>query len=121
TVMARVLLLIPSRTYRTHDFMEAASRLGIEVVVGSEHRSALARLMEDRQLRLDFHDIARSTRTIVVFPGGHPLNAVVAVDDAGTLLAASAAAALGLAHNPVDAVEAAHDKARMRERFQAAG
>jgi len=47
TVMARVLLLIPSRTYRTHDFMEAASRLGVEVVVGSEHRSALAKLMED--------------------------------------------------------------------------
>ena len=44
--MARVLLLIPSRTYRTHDFMAAASRLGIEVVVGSEHRPALAGLMD---------------------------------------------------------------------------
>ena len=53
--MARVLLLIPSRTYRTHDFMAAASRLGIEVVVGSEHRPALAGLMEGRRLRLDFH------------------------------------------------------------------
>ena len=119
--MARVLLLIPSRTYRTHDFMEAASRLGIEVVVGSEHRSALAKLMEDRQLRLDFHDVERSTQRIVAFAKGHPLNAVVAVDDTGTLLAASAAEALGLAHNPVDAVEAARDKARTRQRFQAAG
>ena len=119
--MARVLLLIPSRTYRTHDFMEAASRLDIEVVVGSEHRSALAKLMEDRQLRLDFHDVERSTQRIVAFAKGHPLNAVVAVDDTGTLLAASAAEALGLAHNPVDAVEAARDKACMRQRFQAAG
>jgi biotin carboxylase len=49
------------------------------------------------------------------------LNAVTAVDDTGTLLAASAAEALGLAHNPVDAVEAARDKALMRQRFQAAG
>ena len=120
-VMARVLLLIPSRTYRTHDFMEAATRLGVEVVVGSEHRSALAKLMEDRQLRLDFHDIERSTQRIVAFAKDHPLNAVVAVDDTGTLLAASAAQALGLAHNPVDAVEAARDKARMRQHFQAAG
>jgi len=101
--------------------MEAASRLGIEVVVGSEHRSALAILMEDRQLRLDFHDVERSTQRIVAFAKGHPLNAVVAVDDTGTLLAASAAEALGLPHNPVDAVEAARDKARMRQRFQAAG
>src|SRR5438552_2517194 len=121
TVMARVLLLIPSRTYRTHDFMEAASRLGVEVVVGSEHRSALAALMEGRQLRLDCHDLERSTQRIVAFARDHPLKAVVAVDDTGTMLAASAANALGLAHNPVDAVEAARDKARMRQRFQAAG
>ena len=119
--MARVLLLIPSRTYRTHDFMEAATRLDVEVVVGSEHRSALASLMKGRQLRLDFHDLERSTQRIVTFAQDHPLNAVVAVDDAGTLLAASAAAALGLPHNAVEAVEAARDKARMRQRFQSAG
>ncbi|HEX9096646.1 MAG TPA: ATP-grasp domain-containing protein [Candidatus Dormibacteraeota bacterium] len=121
TVMARVLLLIPSRTYRTHDFMEAATRLGVEVVVGSEHRSALASLMADRQLRLDFHDVERSTQRIVAFANDHPLNAIVAVDDTGTLLAASAAKALGLAHNPIEAVEVARDKALMRERFHAAG
>ena len=119
--MARVLLLIPSRTYRTHDFMEAASRLDVEVVVGSEHPSALAKLMEGRQLRLDFHNLERSTQRIVAFAKDHSLNAVVAVDDTGTLLAASASRALGLAHNSVGAVEAARDKARMRQRFQAAG
>src|SRR2546423_9397228 len=112
--MARVLLLIPSRTHRTHDFMAAASRLGIEVVVGSEHRAALASLMEGRHLRLDFHDIARSTARIVDFATTRPLSSVVAVDDGGTVLAASAAAALRIPHNPIDAVEAARDKARMR-------
>src|SRR2546430_4390823 len=101
--------------------MAAASRLGIEVVVGSEHRPALAGLMEGRHLRLDFHDIERSTGRIVDFSKAKPLAAVVPVHDAGTLLAASAAAALGIAHNPLDAVEAARDKARMRERFLAAG
>ena len=119
--MARVLLLIPSRTYRTHDFMAAASRLGVEVVVGSEHRPALAGLMDDRSLRLDFLNVEVSTRRIIDFAQTHPLAAVVAVDDAGTLLAATAAQALGLPHNPVGAVEAALDKARMRERFAAAG
>src|ERR1700736_1240404 len=101
--------------------MAAASRLGVEVVVGSEHRPALAGLMEGRQLRLDFEDITGSTSRIVAFAGTHPLAAVIAVDDAGTLLAASAAQALGLPHNPVVAVQVARDKARMRERFAAAG
>src|SRR5436309_2593547 len=104
--MARVLLLIPSRTYRTHDFMAAASRLGIEVVVGSEHRPALAGLMEGRHLRLDFQDIERSTARIVEFSKTRSLDSVVAVDDGGTLLAASAAAALGIPHNAVRAADA---------------
>ena len=77
--MARILLLIPSRTYRTHDFMEAAGRLGVAVVVGSEHRSALAGLMQDRHLRLDFQEVERSTARIVDYSRQHPLTAVVAV------------------------------------------
>jgi biotin carboxylase len=120
-VMTRVLLLIPSRTYRAHDFMAAAARLGVEVVVGSEHRPALAGLMEGRHLRLDFEDVGVSTGRIVAFAQTHPLAAVVAVDDTGTLLTATASQALGLPYNSVDAVEAARDKARMRERFAAAG
>src|SRR5438309_11879116 len=119
--MVRVLLLIPSRTYRTHDFMTAASRLEVEVVVGSEHRPALAGLMEGRHLRLDFGKVEDSTQRIVAFAQMHPLAAIVAVDDAATLLAATAARALGLPHNPVDAVEAARDKKRMRARFARAG
>ena len=119
--MARVLLLIPSRTYRTHDFIDAASRVGVDVVVGSEHRPALAGLMGGRQIRLDFDEIDASTARIVAFAHRHPLAAVVALDDAGTLLAAAAAHALNLPHNPVEAVEATRDKARMRERFAAAG
>ena len=101
--------------------MTAASRLDVEVVVGSEHRPALAGLMDGRHLRLDFEDLKGSTDRIVAFAQTHPLAAIVAVDDAGTLLAAAAARALGLPHNTVDAVKAARDKARMRERFAEAG
>ncbi len=32
----RVLLLLPTSTYRAPDFVRAATRLGIEVVVGSD-------------------------------------------------------------------------------------
>src|SRR3989442_6029934 len=94
--MTRVLLLIPSRTYRTHDFMAAAARLDVEVVVGSEHRPGLAGLMVGRDLRLDFENINGSTERIVAFAQTRHLTAIVAVDDARTLLAAADGIDLGL-------------------------
>src|SRR5260370_36286447 len=33
---ARVLLLVPARTYRAADFLTAADRLGLDLVVGSD-------------------------------------------------------------------------------------
>ncbi len=119
--MARVLLLVPTRTYRTSDFLAAARSLDIEVAVGSEHRSALAGLMGDRMLRVDLEDADRAVMAITRYAARHPLDAIVAVDDSGTLAAAAASAALGLAGNSVDAVRASRDKARSRERFAHAG
>ena len=42
--MPRVLLLVPTTTYRTQAFMEAARRVGVEVTVASERASTLAKL-----------------------------------------------------------------------------
>jgi len=119
--VARVLLLLPTRTYRAHDFMEAARRLGLEVTVGSERRQALASLFPGGHLQLDFLRPRQAVRTIAAFARSCPLDAVVAVDDDGTLLAAAAARALGLPHNPVTAVAATRNKHRLRRKVAAAG
>ncbi|TMD07317.1 MAG: ATP-grasp domain-containing protein [Chloroflexi bacterium] len=119
--MARVLLLVPTRTYRTADFMSAARSLGIEVAIGSEQRSALAGLMRDRMLGVTFEHVDRAVAAIARFAARHPLDAIVAVDDTGTVVAAAASAALGLAGNSVEPVRASRDKGRARERFAAAG
>ena len=119
--MARVLLLLPTRTYRAHDFMEAARRLGLEVTVGSERRQAFASLFPGGHLRLDFLRPRQAVRAIAAFARSYPLDAVVAVDDDGTLLAAAASKALGLPHNPVTAVAATRNKHRLRRKVAAAG
>ena len=119
--MARVLLLLPTRTYRAHDFMEAARRLGVEVVVGSERQQAFAALFPGSHLRLDFLRPRQAVRAIEAFDRSYPLDAVVAVDDDGTLLAAAAAKALGLPHNPAAAVVATRNKHRLRRKVSAAG
>ncbi|MEO6795476.1 MAG: ATP-grasp domain-containing protein [Candidatus Dormibacter sp.] len=119
--MARVLLLIPTRTYRTHDFMEAARTLAIDVVVGSPHRPALASLMDGRHLRVDFDAIPESVERIVAFASRLPLDAVVAVDDGGTRVASAAAERLGLPHNPLASVTAASNKVLTRSTLRQAG
>jgi biotin carboxylase len=114
--MARVLLLVPARTYRATDFLVAAGRLGLELVIGSDGALPLS----DRLVvRVDLGDLAASVDRLVARCG--QVDAVVAVDTPMLLLAAATAARMGLPHNPVDAVLASTDKAIQRHRWATAG
>jgi biotin carboxylase len=119
--MPRVMLLIPSASYRAPDFMQAASELGVEVVVGSDRSSPIEGLHPHRQVRLDFADPDRGARQIEEYARRYPLDTIVAVDDGGTRLAARASRCLGLPHNLVEGVEATRNKALLRERLAEAG
>ena len=119
--MPRVLLLLPTATYRAEDFLAAAATVGAEVVVASDRRQALDRAMGDRALRIDLRRPDRAAAAIVELAGRTPLDAVVAVDDGGVAAAALASERLGLAHNPAAAVAATRDKVAMRQAFRAAG
>src|ERR1700689_3806464 len=118
--MARILLLLPTATYRAPDFIEAANRLGVDVVVGSEHRQALARSMGDRAVVVPLANIDAAVDAIVALHSRTSLDAVLAVDDPGLVIAARASSALGFRHNPPEAVLATRDKSIMRERFASA-
>src|SRR5688572_5416458 len=114
-VVPRVLLLLPSGTYKAPDFLTAAERLGVDVVVASETEQTLADAMGDRALVVDLSDPAGSAGRITDLAARSPLDAVVAVDDQGLLIAALAAAELGLPANPPDAVGRTRNKAVMRD------
>ena len=77
--MPRVLLLLPTTTYRTHAFMEATQRLGVELTVASEEASTLTRLNPSGLLQLHFADPQRAARKVVQFAEKHPIAAVVPV------------------------------------------
>ena len=119
-VVPRVLLLLPTETYRAKDFLAAAERLGVDVVVGSERRQAMADAMGDRAVVVPLGKVDAAVEIIAALHDRLPLDAVLAVDDQGLAVAAAASARLGLAHNPVDAVAATRDKAAMRARLAAA-
>ena len=110
----RVLLLVPTTSYRIGDFLEAAQKLGIDVAVGSGDQDVLEALSRGQALGLDLADVEAGVARIVDYARHHPLAAIVPVDQETTVLAARAAHALGLPHNPPDAVAAAGDKYRFR-------
>ena len=119
--MPRVLLILPTSTYRAPDFLAAARVLGTEVVVASEHRQALSGSMGDRALVISLRGPEAAARAIEELHRRAPLDAVVAVDDVGQRAAAAACARIGLRCNPPKAVSASHDKAAMRRALAAAG
>ncbi|MEW6473951.1 MAG: ATP-grasp domain-containing protein [Actinomycetota bacterium] len=118
--MSRVLLLLPSGTYKAPDFLDAARRLDVDVVVASETEQTLADAMGDRALVVDLSDPSGSARTITALAARLPLDAVLAVDDQGLLIAALAARELGLPANDPEAVRRTRDKAAMRAALDAA-
>jgi len=113
---ARVLLLVPARTYRAADFLTAAARLGLGLVIGSDGALPLGGLPV---VHADPGDPHRSAGVLAAATG--PVDAVIAADTPMLVLAAAVAARMGLAHNPVQAVMAATDKAQQRRRWAGAG
>jgi biotin carboxylase len=113
--MSRVLLLLPTTTYKTPDFLAAARELQVDVTVASEEPSTLESLNPEGLLTLDFRDPEQCARRTEQFARTHPLDAVVGVDEDTAVAAAVIAQALGLPHNPVHATVAARHKATMRQ------
>ena len=118
--MPRVLILIPATTYRAEALLTAAAHLDVDVVIGTNRHQALESLPGTATLTLDFEDHQASRRAIAALHRERPLTAIVGPDEETTLLAATAAADLGLAGNPPAAVSAARHKLRMRQRLAAA-
>jgi len=114
-------VILPTGTYRASEYLDAARRLGVDVVTASERPQALAGTMGEHFLELPLDDPEASARLIVERSRSVSLDAVVAVDDQGLLAAALAAERLGLRHNPPGAVRLTRDKAAMRRAFAVAG
>jgi biotin carboxylase len=116
----RVILLMKATTYRARPFLEAAARLGIEVVRGLDMPPELAEYWQV-PLGLQFDQPEQAVQAIVDFAREKPVQAILAVDDSATVLAARASEELDLAYNSSEAALAARNKHRMRQLLAAAG
>lgn len=116
--MPTAVVILPTSTYRASDFVAAANSLGVELIVASEEPPPFD--MGDHYLQIDCSDPDRAAEQITSLGDAVLIDAVIAADDQGVLVAARAAGKLGLLGNPYPAAAATRDKARMRECFDAA-
>jgi biotin carboxylase len=117
----RLLLLIPTTTYRTEDFVEAARALDVDLVIASDRPNVMSGEFPDHLLTLPFGDPAAAAREMRGYAARRPLDAVVPVDDATTVVASAVGEALGLRVNPLAAAQATRNKRVMRDLLARAG
>jgi len=117
----RLLLLLPTATYRTTAFVEAARRLDVALTVASERPSTFESALPDALVTLDFASVPRTVDQALAIHRDSALTAALGVDDETVILATAINLALGRAANPLPAVEAARDKFLQREALRAAG
>lgn len=112
--MKRVLLLLPTASYRNDAFLDAARRLGVEIVAAANYCHQLAPSWGMTPIMaLQFDQPVQAVETVLREIDG-PLDGVLAVDDAGVELAALLGERLGLPGNSAPAVRLLRDKLLFR-------
>jgi biotin carboxylase len=114
-------LLLPTTTYRTTAFVEAARKLEVDLTVASEQPSTFEQARPDALLTLDFHDLDRAVRDACVFDTRFRLAAALGVDDDTVVIATAINRDLGRPRNTIEAVQAARDKLLQRTLLGSAG
>ena len=117
----RILLLFTTTGYQAGSFREAAEKLGVGIVAGSDRCHNLSDPWRDGAIPLRFQHPEASAEKIIAAAQSSPFDAILAIGDKPTLTAALASEALGLRGNPPQSVRICHDKYLFRERLRAAG
>ncbi len=117
----RILILASKLGYQTRGFAEAAEKLGMDVVFGTDRCHQLDDPWGDRALALHFESPREAAQVIAQQLHDTPPDAIVALGDRPTLTAAYAAQGFGIPGNPPHAVEICRNKLCQREALAAAG
>ena len=116
----RVLLVALHQSYRVPAYQKAATALGARLVIASQGQHSVIPDIADG-LHIEFDNVPEAVERIVASASREPFDAIVASDDLTLEVATRAAAALGLAHNPLSAVGAARRKDLARDALRVAG
>ena len=117
----RALLLSTTTGYQLRSFGEAARALGVTLLLGTDRCDQLDDPWSDHAIPVRFGDDPQLVADAVAACTREQIDAVLAVGDRPTVLAAHVAAALGLEGNPAAAAIRSRNKLQAREAFRRAG
>lgn len=112
-----ILLLAVSQSYRGGSFEKAATDLGFEVIWGQDIPNPFQQNVGDI-LALDYRDYQFSANKIVEYSKNHKIDAILGLDDSGTIIASQASLALSLPHNNPETTNLTRNKYLMRQAFE---
>ena len=116
--MKRILLLMPGNTYRAKPFIDAAKKIKIDLIIGSDQEQTLTSLLPNKYITLNFHKIKLSSEQIYNFNNKTKINKIIAVDDQGLLLASAASKKLGLQSNSFFSMNLTRNKYLLNKHIQ---
>src|SRR3990170_3353063 len=96
----RVLLLFTTTGYQAAAFKEAAEKLGVALVAGSDRCRNLEDPWRDGAIALRFQNPESAAKVIVESAKVQPFAAIIPIGDKPTLTAALASEALGMLGHP---------------------
>ena len=114
-------MLSTTTGYQLRSFGDAAERLGIELVFGTDRCHSIDDPWRDQAIAVRFDAGDASAPALIDEARARGVHGVIAVGDRPVTLAARVAQALGVPGNPPDAAAASANKLEARERFERAG
>jgi biotin carboxylase len=116
--MKRILIVAATTGYQTRSFEQAARNIGLDVVLATDRCHQLDDPWGDNALAIRFEDPHAAVQTLLEHP---PPDAILAIGDRPTIVAALAAREFGLPYHSIEAVEVCRNKHAAREQFSKAG
>jgi formate-dependent phosphoribosylglycinamide formyltransferase (GAR transformylase) len=122
TQQTKTVALFASKLgYQTRSFEAAAGRLGVRLAYVTDRCHELSDPWGDNAIAARFANPEQAAAIAIHSLRGKPLDAILALGDGPAVAASYAARGLGVRSNHPAAVEACHNKLRMREVFRDAG
>ncbi len=117
----RVLLITPTSCYQIGHYLAAARHMAVDLHLACDQPPVLAGPAHGRPLQIDFADLDGAVKTLTEHTAQAAFDALLGVDELTCGIAARAAKASGIAHNPPGAVTTAHNKYLFRQHLRDGG
>ena len=116
-----VILIIPSASYRTNPFIDAATKLDINILVITDKSQVFSEYYPDNVITMNFEHWQESIEIIHEWSERYDLKAVIGVDEESIILAAKLSESLCIEHNSLESVKLTKNKYLMRSELKKSG